>query len=301
MWMMQIKTPIRGRQAPVWRSGIYARVHTRRISHAGKPTAPIGAYAYFDQVRLWVERPLTRLELAPIAAECVYLQACNEPSRFLAGKYRQLLRLHRPSSVALEWVAKSGGLLNYAEVALDALFDNLAQRDDAECFWRYAWCRRHHNKRDGVRFHENSRYDGSRYRPRITDLYPQSHSRVTGELNCLHFEVRFNGKESCEAVGITPFSLLDFDFNRFWSEYLLGFNVDEERLGRLVRNRANGTKSRTAPMVRLGNRQVNLDRRLGATILNGSETLQQALDRFGGIGKLRPALKPVEVGAYLPS
>ena len=54
-------------------------------------------------------------------------------------------------------------------------------------------------------------------------------------------------------------------------------------------------------MVLLGNRTVNLDRRLGGTILSAYETLQEALDRFGGIGKLRPALKPVEVGAYLPS
>lgn len=268
---------------------------------AEKPPNPNGVEAYFDQVRLWMETPLTRSQLASIAAQCDYLKHENEPSRFLAGKCRQLLRLHRPSSVALEWVARSGGLLNYAEVALDALFDNLAQRDDAECFWRYAWCRRHHNKRDGVRFHENSRYDGSRYRPRITSLYSQSHSRLTGELNCLHFEVRFNGKESCEAVGIMPDRLLGFDFNRFWREYLVGFNVDTERLGRLVRNRANGTKSRTASMVRLGNRLVNLDRRLGQTILNSKDTLQEALDRFGGIGKLRPSLGPVEVGAYLPS
>jgi hypothetical protein len=198
-----------------------------------------------------METPLTRCQLAPIEAQCDFLQATNEPSRFLGRKYKQQLRFHRLSPEALDWVSKSNGLLNYAEVALDAVFDNLAQRDNAECFWRYAWCRRHHNKRDGVRLHANSRYDGSRYRPRITDLYSQTHSRVTGELNCFQFEVRFNGKESCEAAGITPVGVTDFDFNRFWSEYLLGFNVDEERLGRLVRNRANGTKSRTAPMVRL--------------------------------------------------
>jgi len=172
--------------------------YIRGGSHAEKLPNPSGVEAYFDQVRLWMETPLTRTQLALIAAQCDYFQAQNEPSRFLAGKYRQRLQLHRPSAIALAWMSRNGGLLNYGEVALDAIFDNLAQRDDAECFWRYAWCRRRHNKRDGVRFHENSRYDGSRY---------QSHSRITGELNCLHFEVRFNRKESCEAAGITPDTL----------------------------------------------------------------------------------------------
>ena len=262
---------------------------------------PIGAYGFLDQVRVWLETPLTRAQLAPLAAECEYVQAHNQPSRFLGGKFKQRLHLHRPSPVALEWIAKSGGLLNYAEVALDAIFASPADLGDAECFWRYAWCRRYHNKKDGVRYCENSRYDGSRYRPRNAVLYPQSHSRVTGELNCLHFEVRFNGKEAMEPAGLTPDSLLDFDFNSFWSSYLLGYDVDAERLGRLLRNRTNGTRSRKPLFVELGNRLVNGDRRLGSSILHGFDTLQQALDRFGGLSLLKPSLTPIEIDAYLPA
>ena len=85
--------------------------YLRGAHHDVKPPQPIGAYAYFDQVRLWMETPLTRSQLAPIAAQCAYLEPKNKQSRFLAGKYRQLLWLHRPYPEALAWVSQSGGLL----------------------------------------------------------------------------------------------------------------------------------------------------------------------------------------------
>lgn len=83
---------------------------------------------------------------------------------------------------------------------------------------------------------------GRRWRGKFQVLYT-SHSRVTGELNCLRHEERAGGAQAVRDSGIL--SLKDwayFDFTERADKRLSLFALDKQRWGRFDRNRATGAK-----------------------------------------------------------
>ena len=71
---------------------------------------------------------------------------------------------------------------------------------------------------------------------------------------------------ACRAAGIGSTSeLLKFDHRQFWKDRLLLYEVDAEKLGRMVRNKRDGTRSRSANIEydKRMRREVNLDLKAG--------------------------------------
>ena len=136
---------------------------------------------------------------------------------------------------------RSDALINILEIALDLTFDNPADADDARDYFGRHLVRRWHGKHQNVfSIEDTTRYDASRAAPNQIVLYSEDHSRITGELNCLQLEWRANGARAVRSAGIlTPQDLLDFPFKEFWSRRLLLVDVEEERLGRYLRNVSN--------------------------------------------------------------
>jgi hypothetical protein len=82
---------------------------------------------------------------------------------------------------------------------------------------------------------------------------------------------------------------------------LLLFDVNIDRLGRLIRNHNDGTKSRTAAFKRHGRLgKINLDLRLGTVFLNAVSSIQELLDRDGSTYRLQRILVPISNSDWLP-
>jgi hypothetical protein len=165
-------------------------------------------------------------------------------------RYRQRVQLWQPSEEVPEWLShRDDVLINRVEIALDCLFNCKAHRDDAWDFLHGHLVRRWHSRSQRIRIIQNddqeedgfgTRYDAGRGSPNNIAFYEEGHSRVTGELSCLHLEWRLN---QLKAVRTHTHSrrhrigphLLDFDW-QFWKERLLLVNVNKPRLGRLLNN-----------------------------------------------------------------
>ena len=79
------------------------------------------------------------------------------------------------------------------------------------------------------------------------------------------------------------------------------YDIDPERLGRLLRNAATKGKSRTSPTKEFypGGRVVNLDRRAGQAMIFGAGTIQEVIDRYGSQLRVHRALTPLPVDDLL--
>jgi hypothetical protein len=272
------------------------------IAPAPPKAKPLSAHGYFDVVRFWLRRRANKTELAELAKKCGSLYVENRRARW-SGEYRQRVELRQPTRDALEWLAKrDDALINKIEVALDLVFDNPVDADETKRFLNHHLIRRWHGSKQQVFFVEDTRYDAPRSAPnQIVDYY-EPHSRVTGELYCAHLEWRANKLRAVRSIGIAaPEELLHFSFREFWSDRLVLVAFDCERLGRCIRNRANGTRSRKPQKVwrRFGNTEVeiNADARRGRVARYSPA--QEVLDHYRGWNVLRAA-QVLSNSAFLP-
>jgi hypothetical protein len=133
-------------------------------------------------------------------------------------------------------------LINYVEITLDYIFDAPAKAADAEEYLNRHLHRRHKGPKQKVwpvsSSRGRTRYDGPPYAPNLTVVYAEHHSRVTGELFCLHVERRINGVRAVRNAGIrSGGDLLDFDHHEFWRKKLVLYDgPDPKRLGRFFLN-----------------------------------------------------------------
>jgi hypothetical protein len=115
-------------------------------------------------------------------------------------------------------------------------------------------------------------------------------------------EWRANVLRAVQAAGIkSAADLLQFDHHAFWKKRLLLVDVEIERLGRIFRNRANKTRSRT-PAFETDWRGVerNMDRYWGEVIVRSVGSLQELLDTHGREVRVNRALLPISNSAWLP-
>jgi hypothetical protein len=91
------------------------------------------------------------------------------------------------------------------------------------------------------------------------------------------------GDKALRNAGLkTGSALVSFDHEPFWKKRLKLFEIETERLGRLIRTRGQKTKRRLSPKVvnYRGRFYVNLDQRLGTILVLGAESVQALVDQY---------------------
>jgi hypothetical protein len=289
-------------------------------------STPTAVYPYFDKVQVWLKPPANPNDLEFLRKQCGKggLYADNRPAPFGQG-YKQRLELRQPSPEALQWLARRDDVfVNRGEIALDFIFASWTARDEAMEFLDFHLIRRWRSKKQQVRLYRagterdhrgrprpervdeisdaQTRYDAGRGSRNGITAYLEKHSRVTGELFCLHLEWRANGLRAVQAAGIkSACDLLDFDHHEFWKKRLLLRDIDIEHLGRLFRNRAKLSKSRTPALKPdRGGRQINVDRYGGQLIKKSVGSLQELIDTYSRFVRVERALRPISNSVWLP-
>jgi hypothetical protein len=110
---------------------------------------------------------------------------------------------------------------------------------------------------------------------------------------------------SVRRAGIhSGWDLLEFDHRKFWRKRLLLYDVDRERLGRLLRNQTSGRRSKTAEMEVWRNKSfkyvVNPDARLGDIYVRSYDTIQELVDSLKSSHRIHQALIPISSAFLLP-
>jgi hypothetical protein len=276
---------------------------------------PLATHPFFDLVQFWVRTPLDRDTIDWLKTLCGSIHHYEGPAPYSA-RFRQRLQLTQPSDLALQWLAeRDDALINRAEIALDWVFK---YRTDSDEVWRFLhrhFVRRWHGIKQEIRVYRpkaqaapgdvgdetsGTRYDGGRRAPNRIAWYEEYHSRITGELNCLHFEWRLNSLKAVRRVGIESGNdLIGFDHRQFWQSRLLLFTADQERLGRLITNRANGKRGRISRIKQPDAYWIN--RRTGGHYLRTRDTIQELIDEFGRSHRIQRALVPISNEVLLPA
>jgi hypothetical protein len=225
---------------------------------------PTSISAYFDVIRFWLKDPLDRRRLSDLQYLCSGgLRADTEPAKFAPRTYHQRITLRQPSDSALKWLNEhcADAFINYVEIAIDWGFHDGTSRDDTFEFFLRHFCRRHHGRKQQVRFYADgpngpkrqydidqaqTRYDAGRSAPNRTVFYREEVSRQTGEIiPLLHTEWRTSGVNAVKRLGIcSAADLVRFDHHGFWARRLLLLDASPGRLGRFIHNCKNAKKSR---------------------------------------------------------
>jgi hypothetical protein len=262
---------------------------------------PLATYYFVDKIQVWMKQPADTTTLARLRKLCgSMLDPLNQPAGF-DRHYRQRLTFLQPQRELLRWLAaRDGVLVNMVELAIEYVYGHWHDRDNAfEYLHRYL-IRRWHGRRQLVRISRTSRreqhpthgqlpgtrYDGPRTAANRTVLYRAEHSRVTGELDALHLEWRLGRLKAVRQAGIrSAADLLTFNHRQFWQRRFVLVDIDPERLGRLIRNRADGTCDREA---------LASDGTIGRRWLRAKETIQEIIDA------LRPCVRISRALVTLP-
>ena len=275
---------------------------------------PIARYGYFDKIQFWLIDPLNQHTLDLLEAECGRggLHVSDERARF-DHRFRQRVQLRQPTENALRLLAQRNDvLINGVEIALDLIFKNWFERERAIDFLHQHLVRRWHGSRQEIRVYRDRqqaadddtgqcRYDAGRSAPNRIVVYPESFTRVTGELHCLHIEWRAKGVRATRAVGIkSPRDLLVFDYRRFSQQRLRLSDVDRRKLGLMIRNRSTGRRHRTPKTIQKGKFQYPIEAKTGEAYARMHETVQELIHHMKSICRTHRALIPISNEMLLP-
>jgi hypothetical protein len=213
------------------------------LSNERSVKPPLSVIEYLDLIALWLRTPVDGRTLRQLRKQCGHLHAATGYARWNKD-FRQKLEFKQPTDDALRWIARrNDGFVNQVQVTLDYIFDTDEARLDARAFLHRHLVRRWHRNQP-VQFYEGEWYDGPRTAPNLITDYLEDYSRITGETCCLHLEWRATGVDAVRAAGITrPRHLLTFDHRAFWQKRMLLYSIDDGRMGRLIRNRTEATRS----------------------------------------------------------
>ena len=246
-------------------------------------------YAFIDVIGIWHKQALTLQQLRWLSSETKPLIKPpflrRGPARF-DPSYLMYTRLRQPSRACLEWLAKREGVkLTYIELARDTIYDDEDQVEAmGQLFNASLVQRRHGNKRTKI-FLEGANGSTGVRSPGLSFMwYTTKPSKITGEVNCFHFEARLCGSRSLRRYGIhNPSDLLTFNHGAFWQEMwakrLVLENFDPARLGRYHDNCVNGTRRRSSTYEDF--RRGCLLHRIYGQAGEGGFSIQGVFDRFG--------------------
>jgi hypothetical protein len=247
---------------------------------------------------MWLRRPADRATRKRLRKLCRHFKFKNDIARWDKDKeFVQRLAFWGPNEEALRWIAsRSDGRINYLEVTNDYIFDTLDWREAGWEYFHRHLTRRYHRLLQGIQFDDNNplhaRYDAPRGTPNLITIYREERSRTTKECcYLLHVEWRATGEDAVRAAGILrPRDLLTYDFRPFWEERLRFYAIDPGRLGRLYRNRNQGTRS---------HRITPADRKHGRRLISDYETIQKFIDHYRS-DNIQHVLTPLPTKPFLP-
>jgi hypothetical protein len=235
---------------------------------------PSAIYWYFDKVHYWLPKPLDHRQLAALRQECrggLYYQTQPCPFDY---RLRQYLDLWQPKDAALHMLAqRDGALVNYVEPACDFTFGDYRAPQWWGEFFADHHLQDHHRASMGVEAYPDGGMStrptrkGRPRRGRWHHHYSHRECRITGELDCFHFETRHQGLAACRKIGIhSAADLPSFDFEAHFAEPLKFYQVDAERMGRFHRNQRCGSRRSKPYITHHGALSYNHDRMLGGQL-----------------------------------
>jgi hypothetical protein len=265
-----------------------------------------GIYAYTDKVRVWLMKPLPMPRLKALATQCgshkggeitvkrrrdgdvrfvdiegkTVLYVHNDLA-FFNPRYVQQLQLNQPSNEVILELAKIKTLFfNYLEESLDWTFDSPWERDEAFVFVRQHVVKTHHGKQRVVLCgdHLGTFYSGSRKAPNVLAIYKDRPSKETGELYCIHWDMRTTGRRALERRGILSLrDVVGMNRKQLWEKIDLRM-VRKRELGRRYLITVHGM-SRSKRII-VGRRwKIELDVLTGGLLFHaGNQSTQGVID-----------------------
>jgi hypothetical protein len=265
-------------------------------------------YCYIDKLQVWLRRPLNEKQLRQIQQHSDFTHAENERC-WWDWRYVQKLQLYRPDRCAILLIAALDDttVLNYIEIAVDFIF-----RDEGEVqrwldAFKSGFLHRWHCRQMCVAAYSNgfstraAPRRGESRRGRWFNYYADKPCRITGEVDCFHFEGKHCGVQFLRRIGIHhPRDLVDFDFSSYFRKNLVLYNLDLERLGRYHDNCQRKTKRKKSRIIKYGARGIyNQDARLGGLLYQAlavhPDQQERSLLRFVDHYGRGPFLTPLHI------
>ena len=94
--------------------------------------------------------------------------------------------------------------------------------------------------------------------------------------------------------------MLEFNHHQFWQKRLLLYDVDRERLGRLIRNRSQRKRSRVSKINQTGRYRIDIDGRTGEVHVRSQNTIQELIDKLKSSNRIQRALVAISNEGLLP-
>lgn len=257
---------------------------------------PVSIYTFVDKVTVCFK--------APGYDVVKWLQRrCKLHEWWAAGPdpYERCFSLLQPTREVLAYLAKEQQVrVTGIELALDWTFDSEEERDRAyRIFCTYnikKYCR-------GTEiYYETTRYTSRRRGRSNLVSYADKASKETGEVYCVHVEIRLRGRHTLEREGI---NVGNIDHHKFWRKHLKMSKIeDEEKLGRLLQKQ--GRRKPLISVTKLSNGRefvYNVDKRIGNMIMIAKKSTQAVIDycRKKGIDiQHKGCVKAIDVEHLLP-
>ena len=262
---------------------------------------PAATMAYIDEIQMWLQQPLTRVQLNRLAQQCGSCYWCPETKRG-QPEYGQRLQLRQPSRSALHsFRARGDVLINRLELALDWTFDDHLQRDEASdlvgCYLVKRW-----HGRQQLGNCEGTLYTSRRLSvPTNLVVYADRPCRITGEVNCVHVEWRTLGVRNLRRCGLATIDeLLRLDHRSFWQRRLVLRAVNFAALGRHYHNTLIGSHRRNRWIQNFGPVAYDYDVRAGCVLARLAGSVQALIDEHHNSFDVIRCLAEIDVGHLLP-
>jgi hypothetical protein len=294
---------------PLFDRGVASHVQVQMLdfsSHA-EGINPCGIYGFVDKAQVWLKQPLSHARLKLLKRQCGPggLHKKSEKAWFDCT-LMQRLQLNQPSLEALQSLCSIDGLLlNYVEISLDWVFDHEGARNGAYDFMCQYHVKKYH-RGQGIRWEGGgvTRYTGPRKAPNVLAVYRDRPSKVTGEVNCVHFDWRIKGAVALRRAGITSLTdLVELNHRQFWNGRLLLRALSLRDLGRMYHVHVAGKGRRRGAWVVFSGRKgfpYHADLRAGAAILRALNSTQAVLDCYIGKFNVNRCLRNVSGEHLLP-
>jgi hypothetical protein len=250
--------------------------------------------SYFDQAQVWLTRPQPKRAIQHLCQvnwspdpKRGGIHVRKKPMKYQAF-WRQRLQIKQAKQETLEELARLNRgeptMVNYVEIDRDYGFSDggwcRTDCDDAFDVFNECWTRKHHRASQGVRVVVDDEdgsvtvYDGPKGAAQLNVRYREDTCRTTGEEHCLHLERKLCGAATCDRWGLTTIEdLVSFDHEAFWQQQLQRvYRVKPGKLGRLLRNKRNGTRRRS---------DSGIDRSYGHAFACACDTVQGLIDHLG--------------------
>ena len=268
---------------------------------------PSDIYAYVDKAQVWLKQPLSKTDLKWLRQQCGQggLHVVGQQPRF-DRSLKQRLQLYQPSTEAIQSLSTKDHYLNYLELSLDWVFHSEEERDQAYEFVSRYHVKKWHGKQE-VKFAGTgkvTRYTGPRRAPNVMVTYRDHHSKVTGEVYCVHFDWRVRGPALSRLTRPKDrfFSLRDvnvMDHRQFWQQRLLFYTVKARELGRQYRYKVEG-RQRRGLILFYKQFAYDVDKRCGDQMIRLCQSTQRIIDQYKKQIEVRSCLNPVEGPHLLP-